>query len=107
MKHTVSLTCVKQALKMRQHGWFVKFSSKACSVGYADLRLGLRPEARHENCGTLASARGQTWKPDAQHADCENLEETTVQVTTVSRRALWWACKMWRAPRSRRTLIVL
>ncbi len=38
MRHTVSLACVKQALKMRQHGWCVKFSSKSCSIGYADLR---------------------------------------------------------------------
>lgn len=36
--HTVSLACVKQALAMRKHGWCVKFSSRQCSVGYADVR---------------------------------------------------------------------
>ena len=29
------------------------------------------------------------------------------QITVVSWRALWWACKMWRKPRRQRELIVL
>jgi hypothetical protein len=44
--HTVSLACVKQALAMRKHGWCVKFSSKSCSVGYADVRRPVRSRTK-------------------------------------------------------------
>ena len=37
-KHTVALAEVRRALAMRKHGWCAKFSSYACSIGFADIR---------------------------------------------------------------------
>ena len=44
--HTVSLACVKQALAMRKCGWCAKFSSRQCSVGYADVRRPVRSRTK-------------------------------------------------------------